>query len=223
MLRAGVNDPQNPFVIAGLSDDNIDRLRNGQPIVAELRSFGVDLPGRLAIIHGATEHDLEAMLRGNGLIGESTRGVANPRMDQIAEARARHDKILIAMVGLPRSGKTTWARRQSYPVVSPDSIRLAMHGQRFASRAEPLVWATAKVMVRALFLAGHRHVILDATNTTEARRKEWRCDEWATFWKVIDTSADVCRSRAEGDAEILPVIDRMAAGYEPLGDDLIWP
>ena len=35
---------------------------------------------------------------------------------------------LIVMVGLPRSGKTTWARKQGYPIVNPDSIRLAFHG-----------------------------------------------------------------------------------------------
>ena len=83
-------------------------------------------------------------------------------------------KTLIAMVGLPRSGKSTWAKKAGHPIVSPDAIRLALHGQRFISEAEPFVWAIAKAMVRALFLAGHSAVILDATNNTRKRRDEWK-------------------------------------------------
>lgn len=135
-------------------------------------------------------------------------------------------KQLILTVGLPRAGKSTWARRQSVPVVSPDAIRLAMHGQRFAAEAEPFVWAVAKVMVRALFVAGHGMVILDATNVVRARRDEWRSAEWATWYAPFDTPADVCKARAVAtdQLDLLPVIDRMAAGFEPLGsDEPVWP
>ena len=129
---------------------------------------------------------------------------------------------LIVTVGLPRSGKSTWAREQNLPIVNPDSIRLAIHGQRFQSLAEDFVWATAKVMVRALFLAGHGTVIVDATNTTRKRRDMWKtCKEWSTVFKLIDTTKEVCLERATGDAEIIPVIERMATQYEPLeGDEM---
>ena len=40
-----------------------------------------------------------------------------------------------------RSGKTTWARQQGVPIVNPDAIRPALHGQRFEPRAESVVWA----------------------------------------------------------------------------------
>jgi predicted kinase len=132
-----------------------------------------------------------------------------------------HEKILIATVGLPRSGKTTWALSQVWPIVNPDSIRLAIHGHRFIPRAEPFVWATAKAMVRSLFLAGHRIVILDATNTRRKLRDEWQSKDWATFFKVIDTEANICLERAahQNDTEIAPVIERMAAKHEPLDPD----
>lgn len=227
MLRASVNDPDRPVIVCGLSDGNITRLRAGQPIRADLRSFGVDLPGVLAIIHGPTEADIERTLRENGLVTDRTRATADPRLDQEAEARARHEKVLICTVGLPRSGKSTWARSQAYPIVNPDSIRLAMHGQRFAERAEPFVWATAKVMARALFGAGHRVVVLDATNTIRKRRDEWRSNgEWGLFFKHIATDQSTCLQRAalERDEEIVPVINRMAAAFEPLGpDEELWP
>jgi glyoxylase I family protein len=139
---------------------------------------------------------------------------------------SRYDKILLATVGLPRSGKTTWALSQAWPMVNPDSIRLAIHGERFIYQAEPFVWATARTMVRALFLAGHKVVILDATNTRRKLRDEWQSKDWVTFFKVIDTQAKICLERAasQGDGEIVPVIERMAAQYEPLDqDEKQWP
>ena len=226
MLRASAKTPNGPLIICGITDGNILRLKDGHPIKAELRSFGVDLPGSLVIIHGTTEADIEQMMRSNGLVGPETHTTTDPRIDQEAEARAQHKHILIATVGLPRSGKTTWARSQSYPVVCPDAIRLALHGQRFQALAEPFVWASAKLMVRALFGAGHKIVILDATNTTKKRREEWvSANEWGLFLKHINTPVEVCRTRAalENDAEILPVIDRMAAQFEyPEKTDLLW-
>jgi tRNA uridine 5-carbamoylmethylation protein Kti12 len=81
-------------------------------------------------------------------------------------------------------------------------------------------------MVRALFLAGHKVVILDATNTRRKLRDEWQSKDWATFFKVIDTEAKICLERAanQGDGEIVPVIERMAAQYEPLDqDEKQWP
>src|SRR6266496_94555 len=128
---------------------------------------------------------------------------------------------LILCVGLPRSGKTTWARAQGFPIVNPDSIRLALHGQRFQLLAEPFVWALTKVMVRALFLAGHSTVILDATNGTRARRDEWHSDEWVTGFQVFTATVFECiqRARAQHDDYIVPVIERMAAEWQPIDID----
>lgn len=130
---------------------------------------------------------------------------------------------LIGTVGLPYSGKSTWASAQEVPIVCPDQIRLALHGQRFVASAEPLVWAIAHVMVDALFRAGHEVVILDATNVSEKRRNEWYSDRWVTLWKVIDTDDTVCLGRAiqAGDEEIVPVIERMAFEWEPPTVDLL--
>ena len=221
MMRAIAKTSTGPLIVAGLSEDNIARLKTGQPIKASLRSFGADVDGSLVIFYGKTEADMERDCRRLGLIDEKTQGSVDPRMDQMAEAREHHAKRLICTVGLPRSGKTTWGRSQAYPIVCPDAIRLAVHGQRYVDLAEPFVWAIAKAMVRALFLAGHDHVILDATGITRKRRDEWRSPDWGTFFKYIDTPESVCLDRAmsEKDDEIVPVIQRMAAQFEPLGED----
>jgi len=101
-------------------------------------------------------------------------------------------------------------------MVNPDSIRLALHGQAFYASAEPTVWATAHLMVAALFLAGHGTVILDATNLTRHRRDEWRSPDWERSYKVFKTSQTTCMDRAmvDGKRYLLPVIARMATTIE---------
>lgn len=221
MIKAGINHPTDPMILLGLTEGNILRLKNGQPIKVSFVSCGVKQPGSVAIIYGPTYNDLEGQLRQAGLIGKGTKLEHDQRLLKEGAVQSEFDKILICTVGLPRSGKTTWARSQAWPIVNPDSIRLAIHGQRFVSEAEPFVWATAKAMVRALFLAGHKIVILDACNNSQKRRDEWDSGEWATFFKVIDTPKETCleRARAEGDTEIAEVIERMADKFEPLADD----
>ena len=70
----------------------------------------------------------------------------------------------------------------------------------------------AKTMVRALFLAGHRIVILDATNTTEERRAEWQGFADRIYYKCFKISAGTCIERAKmvGREDLVPVIERMA-------------
>ena len=134
-------------------------------------------------------------------------------------------KILICTVGLPRSGKTTWAKKyseeQGIPIVNPDSMRLAIHGQRICLQAEQFVWATVNAMIRALFMAGHERVILDATNISRKRRDVLKFLECEVLFTPIDTPVELCKLRAANDPDILPVIDKMALEFEPLGDDEI--
>jgi len=123
---------------------------------------------------------------------------------------------LIVTVGLPRSGKTTWAMKQGVPVVCPDAIRLAMHGEAFIAKAEPWVWTSAYMMAEALFLAGHDTVIVDATNTTEKRRKEWTDRFKNVEFRVFATSMNECIKRAllTGRHELEPIIRGMASRWD---------
>jgi predicted kinase len=128
---------------------------------------------------------------------------------------------LIILVGLPRSGKSYYSRTLNAPVVNPDSIRLAVHGQRYIQQAEDLVWVIAKIMVKSLFLSGHETVVLDATNTTKKRREMWKDKEYDIEFHVIETGKEICiaRATAEGDNEIIEVINRMSTQFEPVTDD----
>jgi predicted kinase len=129
---------------------------------------------------------------------------------------------LILMAGLPRAGKTTVAQSMDAPIVSPDAIRLALHGKRFLPEAEPMVWTMAKYMAKALFLAGYNRVVIDATNTTEKRRQEW-IDAFERFpvrvsieLILVPTPRQICVDRAMAcdRGDLVPIIDRMAKQWD---------
>ena len=132
---------------------------------------------------------------------------------------------LVCMMGLPRSGKTTAARKLSRilgaPIVNRDSIRLALHGQRYQKLAEPTVKAIALVMVRALFEAGHRVVIVDETNIRRSTRDFWRDEAWVTEILSVPTLPETCLRRAKvaNDEAIQLVITSMADQWEILEPD----
>ena len=126
------------------------------------------------------------------------------------------DNILICTVGLPRSGKSTWAKRQGLPIVNKDSLRYAIYGQRFWAPGEHLIRSHALIMVRSLFMAGHNCVILDECNASINARLDW-IDEgsksefirWITKFKIFDTSPDICKKRASDD-RLREVINSMS-------------
>ena len=126
-------------------------------------------------------------------------------------------KILIAMMGLPRSGKSTIAKSLGHPIVNPDSIRLALHGRAFIFESEGFVWAIAMLMVRYFFLMGHNTVVFDATNTTFERRDEInKINEWDTFFYEVKTDKAECLNRASkgGREDLMPIIERMEKDYQ---------
>ncbi len=124
---------------------------------------------------------------------------------------------LILTVGLPRSGKSTWSASKGFPVVNPDSIRIAMHGRDFIKEMEWMIWGTARTMVKSLFFAGHKTVILDSTAISRKVRDEWQNDFWEVkFMDFRDVSVTECVRRAneEGKTRLGEVILRMAKALD---------
>ena len=125
---------------------------------------------------------------------------------------------LVLMMGLPYSGKTTEAHKLGLPVVNPDAIRVQHHGRRYWGPAEPAVWLKAREQVEALFLGGHRTVVLDACSVTRRRRDEWRQRvAWSVEVLEVPTDPEECRRRIleAGDTEMIQHLERMAENYEP--------
>ncbi|MHA2062921.1 MAG: AAA family ATPase [Candidatus Thorarchaeota archaeon] len=132
---------------------------------------------------------------------------------------------LIVTVGLPRSGKSTWARKQGFPVVEPDAIRQTLYGKMFWKPGESAVWTLARQMVCALFLAGHETVILDSTSIKREARDSWsKMDppvglEWEVKFASFPLPPKECKERVVPGVNhyLADVIDRMAEEFEPLG------
>lgn len=130
------------------------------------------------------------------------------------------DNVLILTCGLPRSGKSTWARKQGVPIVCPDAIRLAKTGRRWFGSIEHEVWSASRTMVRALFLAGHSTVVLDSTCDTRKQRDFFIPSPdvpWHRYVKEIHTPPKECKHRAsETYPDLIEVIDFMHENWEPI-------
>ena len=128
-------------------------------------------------------------------------------------------RTLHLMVGLPRSGKSTLAKKLGIPIVEPDAIRTVLHGTPWKPNMEAFVWASAHLMVESLFEAGHEEVVVDATNHTKRRRDEWINPKWAVQIHMVPTSAEECQRRATATNQeyLIPVITKMASEWEEPG------
>lgn len=119
------------------------------------------------------------------------------------------------LIGLPRSGKSTYSRKWSEQkpgrvVVNSDSIRLALHGNRYCPLAETMVFAIKHVIIRAHLHNGYE-VLVDGTHTTDISMK--RLLEIDTNAKpiLIQTPKELCieRALATNQPDLVPVINKI--------------
>ncbi|MDY6893797.1 MAG: AAA family ATPase [Thermotogota bacterium] len=111
-------------------------------------------------------------------------------------------KELIAMVGLPRSGKSYCVDNELYThhIICTDDIRLAL-GTQFESKIEPFVWAIHDTMIRALMIR-EKDIVLDETNTTLTRIEKYYsfCKQYNYSFRLlyIKTPIEECLKRNIG-------------------------
>lgn len=74
------------------------------------------------------------------------------------------------MVGLPASGKTSWAERNLRTIISPDRIRMEEFGTEFDASIEDQVWRRARQRTRRKLEQGDV-VCFDATSLSRKRRR----------------------------------------------------
>lgn len=128
---------------------------------------------------------------------------------------------LVLLVGLPGSGKSTWARRQGTAVVSTDEIRWMLADDATNQLIHSAVFATVRFLLRRRLELRRPVTYLDATNSTRHERRAYirlgqmyDADVEAMYF---DTPAEVCKERNRNRERVVPewAIDAMAARLVP--------
>lgn len=113
-------------------------------------------------------------------------------------------KQFIIMMGLPKSGKSTFVYRElkkdNNVVVSADSLRQLIYGQDFYPNGESVVWAVHQYMLQEL-MKQNSNIIIDNTNKSKDRRssliKAAKDMGYNVIGVMMATPYDVCLKRAE--------------------------
>jgi predicted kinase len=131
-------------------------------------------------------------------------------------------KKLKMLVGLPRSGKSTWAENNKVDtdvVISADRLRRLIHGKRFDANEEAYVWQVREYILKTILDQGH-DIIIDETNLTKKRRqktlrlakeKGYHIQAYVFYGIPIE---ELHRRAIETDQEnLIHIIDLMSESY----------
>lgn len=130
-------------------------------------------------------------------------------------------QILTLLVGLPGSGKSTYARERDLPVVSSDDLRHLLMDDATDQTQNRRIFALLRQVVRLRFEMERPHTVLDATNLSARERRTWI--KLAQLYGVevqaifFDTPLEICKQRNRSRSRIVPedVIDLMAVRMRP--------
>ena len=121
-------------------------------------------------------------------------------------------------IGLPGSGKSTWAQAMGLPIISTDAIRLELFGKETDQEHNYEVFCEAYRRVRRT-LEDNSSVIFDATNLTSRNRRRIINSVLAAHGKPIGVlfkeNIETCLERQRGRARQVPedVIRDMAIRF----------
>ncbi len=128
---------------------------------------------------------------------------------------------LTLLVGLPGSGKSTWAARQPGIVLSSDSLRALLSGDETNQAIHGAVFRTLRFLLRERLRLGQSHTILDATNLLRKHRRpflkiaaQYGAETEAVFFDVPLALA-LARNAARNRVVPPEVIREMAAQLQP--------
>lgn len=131
---------------------------------------------------------------------------------------------LVATVGLPRSGKTTWTEAmrevRGWPVVSMDAYREALAEGKAHTAVENIIRCHVEIAVRAN-LTRREVCLLDACLLRRWERKQFLDNSYDVVFKVMDVGAETCvkRARRGGQFALAEHIWRLDRERDPIGAD----
>ena len=77
------------------------------------------------------------------------------------------------LIGIPGSGKSTWAQAQDCTILSSDDMRRLLSGDESNQNIHGKVFAAMRHLLRTRLEIGSSPTILDATNLRRKDRKQW--------------------------------------------------
>jgi predicted kinase len=83
-----------------------------------------------------------------------------------------HARVIV-LIGVPGSGKSTWAASQKATVLSSDAMRLTLSGSETDQTIHGKVFAAMRYLLRQRLAIGGQDTIIDATNVRRKDRKAW--------------------------------------------------
>ena len=133
------------------------------------------------------------------------------------------------MCGLPRSGKSTWIKKNkgNSIVVSNDWIRENILGTTYMGAANPAIWMITDATIRILLSQG-KNVILDGCNHTHFIRKFFTdlAKEYGANIRIVcvDTPRNTCLIRNQENKKLPDlVLHKMSDESEgAIGQETEW-
>jgi predicted kinase len=128
---------------------------------------------------------------------------------------------IILLIGLPGSGKSTWAADHGFHALSSDEIRLTLADDPTDQTIHSRVFATIRYLLRQRIGIGRLATCIDATHLTRRERRPYfdiarwyDCDVEAVFF---DVPLETCLARNRARPRQVPeeAVIAMAAKLEP--------
>ncbi|MGH9658612.1 MAG: AAA family ATPase [Bryobacteraceae bacterium] len=123
----------------------------------------------------------------------------------------------MVLVGLPASGKSSWAQTRGVDPLSSDAIRQTLADDATDQSIHARVFATLRYLIRHRLAIGRHVTYVDATHLTREERAPYKkiadaygCDLEAIYF---DTPLDECLKRNQARERVVPeeAIRAMAA------------
>jgi predicted kinase len=131
------------------------------------------------------------------------------------------DRALVLLIGIPGSGKSTYATLRNLPTVSTDALRLLLFDNVSEQRFQDHVFSVLRHVIRARLDAGIARTFVDATNLGPHERKplislatQYGYPACALYF---DTPLEICMQRNRQRGRLVPeeVLLRMTAKLRP--------
>jgi predicted kinase len=131
------------------------------------------------------------------------------------------DQRVVLLIGLPASGKSTWAASQGAVAISSDELRRWLTGDATDQSIHPLVFRLMRDFVRLRIELGAPVTYVDATNLSRKHRRPFLkiAEHMGCLCEAVffDVPLDECLRRNQARARKVPeaAIRAMAERLEP--------